>query len=260
MPPRQVPVHGNYHGYYGKRVTDQEGDVRLALLPADFFSNNRVLDVGCNEGWVTCEIAQSRGASEVIGVDIDPDLVALAWKRRRYLWSLSEPPRRRLEDGTPDQHYFPAALQHMFGPLVVPGVASESDKATFPHNVSFVAADWAADGIAFDAKPYDVVLALSITKWIHLNDGDDGIRAFFRRVHAVLKPGGAFLLEIQPWDSYAKARRMHPTLKENAAKLQLRPENFGELLVELGFTDEEFIGAPGDGGFCRPLRIYRKKI
>lgn len=42
--------------YYVKRTTDQEGDVRLALLPCDFFAGKRVLDVGCNEGWVTCEI------------------------------------------------------------------------------------------------------------------------------------------------------------------------------------------------------------
>jgi len=52
--------------------------------------------------------------------------------------------------------------------------------------------------------------SLSVTKWIHLNDGDAGIRAFFRRVNEVLRPGGSFVLEIQPSDSYHKARRMHP--------------------------------------------------
>lgn len=54
------------------------------------------------------------------------------------------------------------------------------------------------------------MIRLSITKWIHLNDGDEGIRAFFRRVYDCLRPGGAFVLEIQPWNSYGKARRMHP--------------------------------------------------
>ena len=49
---------------------------------------------------------------------------------------------------------------------------------------------------------------LSISKWIHLNDGDAGLRRFFARVFAVLRAGGAFVLEPQPWESYAKARRM----------------------------------------------------
>ena len=49
-----VPIHGNYYGYYNKRpsITDS----RLALLPPEIFSGKTVLDIGCNEGWVTCEI------------------------------------------------------------------------------------------------------------------------------------------------------------------------------------------------------------
>ena len=68
-----APIYGNYYGfvisiladisvsiafvrYYTKRpfVTDE----RLALLPLNFFQGARVLDVGCNEGWVTCEIGE----------------------------------------------------------------------------------------------------------------------------------------------------------------------------------------------------------
>ena len=68
-----IPIHGNYYGsvfpllngiqipininsYYTKRpfATDE----RLALLPPNLFQGARVLDVGCNEGWVTCEIGE----------------------------------------------------------------------------------------------------------------------------------------------------------------------------------------------------------
>ncbi len=40
-------------------------DPRLALLPADMFVGKRVLDVGCNEGYVTCEIGESRYTESV---------------------------------------------------------------------------------------------------------------------------------------------------------------------------------------------------
>ena len=89
-------------------------DSRLALLPPKLLANARVLDVGCNEGWVSCEIgasflisparcmltiklpaatsAQLWGARRVVGVDIDDALVRMAWRRRRTLWSHQGPP------------------------------------------------------------------------------------------------------------------------------------------------------------------------
>ena len=51
---------------------------------------------------------------------------------------------------------------------------------------------------------------LSVSKWIHLNNGDEGLLAFFRRVFSVLRPGGSFILEPQEWESYHKAKRMDP--------------------------------------------------
>jgi hypothetical protein len=53
-----------------------------------------------------------------------------------------------------------------------------------------------------------LIIRFSLSKWIHLNSGDQGLKQFFLRVHSVLNSGGSFVLEPQPWDSYAKARRM----------------------------------------------------
>jgi 7SK snRNA methylphosphate capping enzyme len=75
----------------------------------------------------------------------------------------------------------------------------------------------------------------SITKWIHLNDGDEGLETFFRRVFDVLRPTGKFLLEPQQWDSYSKAKRGNTTLKEKAASIQMKPEEFGMVLEGIGF-------------------------
>lgn len=130
---------------------------------------------------------------------------------------------------------FPAAFEHMFGPLPIPppattktdgGEASVNEQTRFPHNVTFRTADWVKDGVLDDRNGYDVILAyesflfsrfglfhllwtsFSLTKWVHLNDGDDGLLKLFKRVHSVLRSGGVFILEPQEWETYSKAKRI----------------------------------------------------
>ncbi|KAI0368060.1 Bin3-domain-containing protein [Pilatotrama ljubarskyi] len=275
-----VPVHGNYHGYYNKRPSVR--DPRLALLPSSLFDGRRVLDVGCNEGWVTCEIAQRLGAQKVVGVDIDDTLVRAAWKHRRSIWSQQSPPdmrpvqdndplkgsrKRRRVSPPPEEHaegqgvpdYFPASCEHMFGPLPIPAASSQAGALdAFPHNVVFRTADWVNNEIPEDTEGYHIILAFSVSKWIHLNGGDEGLVKFFRRVHRVLKPGGTFVLEPQEWETYAKAKRMDPKLKEHANNLKLRPDDFERVLQDIGFGPAKHLGSAGEGGFRRPVDLYTK--
>lgn len=105
-----------------------------------------------------------------------------------------------------------------------------------------------------------------MTKWVHLNEGDDGIRRFFERVHSVLRPNGVFVLEPQEWETYAKAKRIDPVrnclsflfttlitvieqkLKETAKGLQLRPSDFSRILSDIGFSPPTHLGHTGKGG------------
>lgn len=48
-----------------------------------------------------------------------------------------------------------------------------------------------------DAGKYDLILCLSVTKWIHLNYGDQGLRLTFRKIFSQLRPGGKFILEVR---------------------------------------------------------------
>jgi 7SK snRNA methylphosphate capping enzyme len=54
-------------------------------------------------------------------------------------------------------------------------------------------------------KKADTILCLSVTKWVQLNWGDEGLEKLFKRVHQLLRPGGTFVLEPQPWKSYRQA-------------------------------------------------------
>lgn len=118
-----------------------------------------------------------------------------------------------------------------------------------------------------------ILCRFSLSKWVHLNGGDAGIRRLFQRVYSVLKPGGTFVLESQPWDTYAKARRQHNLLWQTVKPLQLRPDDFPGMLQSIGFQCPQRLGVVGNGGelissahrclltcagFCRPVDMYEK--
>jgi 7SK snRNA methylphosphate capping enzyme len=112
--------------------------------------------------------AQSHGAHFVVGVDIDDTLIQGAWRRRIAVWSMQAPShgldaeettkKRKREDApVPNPRYFPASCEHELGPLPIPP-SSNRGKTSFPHNISFRAADWVKTEIPEDSEGYDVVI------------------------------------------------------------------------------------------------------
>lgn len=136
-----------------------------------------------------------------------------------------------------------------------------------------------------EQSQFDVILCLSITKWIHLNWGDNGIKRAFKRMFAQLRPGGKLILEPQNWTSYKSKKNLtvsitstttntntntnkislfllQETMYKNYNSIELFPDNFTQYLLspEIGFAKSEILGFPQNlsKGFQRPIHVYTK--
>lgn len=85
----------------------------------------------------------------------------------------------------------------------------------------FLAADFVNDKTTL--KKCEVIMCLSVTKWIHVNWGDAGVKALFRKVNQLLLPGGMFVLEPQPWSSYRKVFKKQVCPGEVLSAVPCRP-------------------------------------
>eukprot|EP00930_Biecheleria_cincta_P068839 TRINITY_DN56666_c0_g1_i1.p1 TRINITY_DN56666_c0_g1~~TRINITY_DN56666_c0_g1_i1.p1 ORF type:complete len:348 (+),score=69.64 TRINITY_DN56666_c0_g1_i1:114-1157(+) len=228
---RPVYEHGNYSRYYGYRHADGvtgSSDTRLTALIErlgnDLFAGKEILDIGCNAGLVSLEVARSYGARRVVGQDIDLDLIQAAKENAANL---------QLGGGSQIEFRTEDILT---SPLRRP-----------PNDTP---------------ERFDVVLCLSVTKWVHFARGDTGIRNLFKRCMKRLKHGGVLVLEPQEWSSYKKKRHLTPAIREMVASIELRPEAFDEHLVSLGLEQLGTIEPPADAtrNFQRSLRLFRRPV
>lgn len=251
--------YGNYSKYYGYRNPGRCDDPRLDVFKAAWFAGKDILDLGCNSGHLTLSIAKDLKPSRIVGVDIDGGLVHSARQNIRHFLSEDVLPSRK-------QHaHFPVSLAKCKGPIAAPPVALDRRLPHFPNNVTFVQGNYVLekDELLETQRPeYDVVLCLSLTKWIHLNWGDEGLKRMFKRIFRHLRPGGIFILEPQPWSSYGKRRKLTETIYRNYYKIILKPEQFTSYLLspEVGFSSYELVGTPQSTskGFQRPVYLFHK--
>ncbi|KAF7623482.1 Bin3-type SAM domain-containing protein [Meloidogyne graminicola] len=240
--------YGNFSRYYGFRNEGLDHDPRLDLLPKEWFNKKRILDVGCNAGHLTLEIAKQFNPSWILGIDIDDHLVGVARKNIRHYFG----------EGHELIGKFPSSIKD--------------------YNVWFYRENYVLEIDEYLEKvqpEFDVVLALSITKWVHLNWGDEGIKRFFRRIWKHLNQGlllffnlrigyglgGRLLLELQDWSKYYKSARASPKLFETYRDLKFKPDQFKNYLVNfLGFVECQELGIP-EGvtkGFKRSILVFQK--
>jgi 7SK snRNA methylphosphate capping enzyme len=212
--------YGNYRNYYFHRTATVPDD-RLSLLPRDLFQNKAVLDLGCNAGKLTIETCKYLGATNALGIDLDDVLIKMA-----------------------EEAYVKAY-----------------DVETEPTGLcQFLCSDFMESGywdtFSLRQGDFDTILLLSITKWLHLNHGDDGLVSFLRNLFNVLPSGGTLVVEPQEWQNYKRAVSKNAGLRPVFRALKVRP-NFETELSDIGFTLSAVIERE-EGGFSRPLMIWKK--
>jgi 7SK snRNA methylphosphate capping enzyme len=93
-------------------------------------------------------------------------------------------------------------------------------------------------------EEFDTILAFSVTKWIHLNWGDEGLKRFFQRVYRQLKPGGRFVFEPQSSRGYRKRAQMTPEMEQNYKSIKFWPDSYISYLMSIGFCHYEALDTP----------------
>ncbi|XP_071044456.1 U6 snRNA methylphosphate capping enzyme Amus isoform X2 [Parasteatoda tepidariorum] len=219
---------------YGNHITSfnswnfdgNSGDPRIRFFNIDFFRGKNILDIGCNTGKLTLLIANHFYPQKITGIDIDKKLLNIAERQMRNVQSFTD---------------IPKSMPLLYGPLAK---VLHMKKET---NVVFLEANYvpACEDYLETQKPeYDTILCLRVTKWIHLNFGDEGLKLTFKRIYAQLRFGGRLILEPQPWFTYSASKRITPSIYKTYCSLKMRPETFCDFLLssEVGFSSCEVIG------------------
>ncbi|KAH9608882.1 hypothetical protein KSS87_011783 [Heliosperma pusillum] len=277
---KEIAPFGNYRSYYGYRVgNDMDQDPRFKVLKKDWFEGKDCLDIGCNSGLITLNIAKKFNCRTIRGVDIDPAFVGAMtaimvwlqwypisfgpWPLGKHLSLLGQnasvrlvdkvqPTQRvRIKDAWSNLKNFAQCKKSRnhtnMGPkskivtdsnglrcdetCSTSGEEVKSGCFSMESNlsgiVSFQHGNFVSDHYRVPREKYDTIICLSVTKWVHLNWGDEGLISLFSKIWRHLHPGGILVLEPQPWVSYYKNRRTTETTPSlNLTQIVFNDDNY----------------------------------
>ena len=199
------------------------------------------MDIGCNTGEFTSEVARSLLPREIIGIDTVASLIDRAEDSIKQI---------KKSDSIHSSKLVPRVIAAM----------KPSKHEKFPENIHFLCRD------IFDLtieSQFDVIFCMSVTKWIHLSGGDTKLVDLFIHIYNLLNLNGIFVLEYQSWKSYKNKRKSSLNAEYNFKNIKIYPDRFEYVLEHL--IGYEIINRFGPSveeahGFQRPILILKKKL
>ena len=262
---------GNRPDYFHRRGTTLEGvDSRLLTIDKSYLEGKTVLDVGCHSGIVTLQIAKHFNARYVKGIDIDYTLIneaVMNWSHEDKLAVVAKEVSKKNEAVNKKLEILKAmpknirqmdsGLEALLGKREeIPESKMDIEK-DYPHNVSFEIANILDLDETREKHKYDTVVCFSLTKWVHLNYGDEGLKKMFQKIKMALAKGGLLILETQKFKSYNKKVKEFDRFKEIFPTINFHPEHFDHYLVhDLGFKKLNTFGTLQHEEFKRDVEVY----
>lgn len=274
---------GNYRDYYSRRPDHLN---RVSLLCEHWFRRKVCLDIGCNKGLLCVELAERFAPTSILGIDSDPLLIDHAkslHKRLTYEASHKKPQDRDVDDcnaklsvskhlkavscASHNLLFMPRSLKKTTEPKPPPRTSEATplvEGQAFPGNVCFVRKDvfdLSSPSSKWSGGRYDTITCFSVTKWVHLNGGDEMLLALFHKLFALVRSGGLVIVEYQPWKSYENNKAINEDIRRVFKSISIRPSQFEEVLLrDVGFQLECRLGPSESAarGFDRPILVLRK--
>ncbi|XP_021733878.1 probable RNA methyltransferase At5g51130 [Chenopodium quinoa] len=262
---KEVAPFGNCRNYYGYRVGhDVEEDPRFKVLKKEWFQGKDCLDIGCNSGLITINIAKKFDCRTILGIDIDNNRIKDAWWRLRKM--VREEKTGNGCVGSSKTRVKGVNESECAETCSTSTKDDETDTLSVDRNlldiVSFRCENFVLSWVSLPLENNDTILCLSVTKWVHLNWGDEGLISLFAKFWRLLHPGGILVLEPQPWESYYKNRLTTEITQMNYNNIVYKPDFFQEMLLDkIGFRTVEQATMSVSGatlGFDRAVLVFRK--
>lgn len=244
--------YGNHCSYKGFAALTENNDVRLRVFKQYpyLFQNKDVLDIGCHAGHVTIAIGRMLNPKSVLGVDIASNLISMANHNLSLFVKIpidrpknpsessaatatgcNKKKKNHKRDRTKATGFYPISFGITYkGIPRLPQQNDDQSAATtaaaasaavpndvFPNNVSFRTMNYVdtddVNATSTDTQQYDLIICLAVTKYIHLNFGDAGLKSAFKKMFNQLRPGGKLILEAQNWASYERSKGLTVSLR-----------------------------------------------
>lgn len=219
---------GNFKDYY-QRKYDKWEDQRLSLIDKEYIDGKRVLYIGCHEGVVPITLALKFKPANIEAIDIDPFLIVKAIKNCQMVDSI----KKYIKNDKKQSLHVPMNNKY-FKLIELISESNQKTTASILDTITFRLKNIVEPETEENFKKFDTIICFSLTKYIHFNYGDNGIRALINNCQQLLEDNGILIIEPNRSSSYRKLKFFSKVFSESFKNMNLLPENFSKLITNSG--------------------------